>query len=438
MTTGIGPYPRCINSTSPHVRTDDLDTCISCGLCLNDCPTYRVLGDEADSPRGRLQLIRMLVGSEGPPEPRLVGHLEACLVCRACETVCPSNVPFGRIMEGAREVLGERHRTGVRTRLARRLGLAVLARPRLVGAATTLAGLYAASGLQSLVRRRRLIPRPLAAMESLLRRPEGSGYRPASGPTQAAPASADNTSSSGAGVQFFAGCVMRSAFGESDRATVRVLERSGYAVTAPEGQVCCGALHAHAGDGRGARALAKKNVAAFGDGDARIVVNAAGCGAHLKAYGDVLGGEPSWREEGRRFATRVRDASEVADPRTPPRAPQRPLRVVYQDACHLAHGQGIRRQPRELLRAIPGVQLVDIADAERCCGSAGIYNLTHPTVARELQQQKVRAIADARPDLVVSANPGCILQLEAGLREAGARVPVLHLMRFVDDPTACL
>ncbi len=436
MAAGIGPYPRCINSTSPHVRTDDLDTCISCGLCLNDCPTYRVVGDEADSPRGRVQLIRMLVASEAAPATRLVEHLEACLVCRACETVCPSNVPFGRIMEGAREVLTERHPAGVRTRLLRRVGLGVLARPRLVGAATALAGLYAASGLQGIVRRWRILPRSLAAMESLLRRPEGAGYRPASPSKLLAEDASDDPSRQGADVQFFAGCVMRSAFGDSDRATVRVLERSGYAVTAPVAQVCCGALHAHAGDGRGARLLAKKNVAAFGNGDASIVVNAAGCGAHLKAFGDVLGAEPAWRERARRFATRVRDASEVAAPPTPSRGPSRRLRVVYQDACHLAHGQGIRRQPRDLLRAIPNVQLVDIPDAERCCGSAGIYNLTHPTVASELQRQKVQAIASARPDVVVSANPGCILQIEAGLRELRAHVPVVHLMRFLDDPAA--
>ncbi|MFN2519780.1 MAG: (Fe-S)-binding protein [Candidatus Limnocylindria bacterium] len=461
VTAGIGPYPRCIKSISPHVSTHDLDTCISCGLCLNDCPTYRVLEDEADSPRGRIQLIRLLVSSEAPPAAGLVGHLEACLVCRACETVCPSNVPFGRIMEGAREVLSERHRSGLRTRLARRVGLVVLARPRLVGAATAAARVYAASGVQSVVRRWRLLPRTLSAMESLLRRPEGAGFRP--GARSARPASAGAPTARAAppqrgGVEFFAGCVMRSAFGDSDRATVRVLERSGYEVSAPAAQVCCGALHAHAGDGRGARLLAKKNVVAFGDGDTRIVANAAGCGAHLKAYGELLAGAPLWRDRARRFAARVSDASEIAIPRMGAlsdgaprhaarldsaagdavRGPSPALRVVYQDACHLAHGQGIRRQPRDLLRALPGVQLVEIADGERCCGSAGIYNLTHPTVARELQREKVEAIAAARPDVVVSANPGCILQIEAGLREAGLRVPVVHLMRFLDDPATAV
>jgi glycolate oxidase iron-sulfur subunit len=226
---------------------------------------------------------------------------------------------------------------------------------------------------------------------------------------------------------------MRASFGDTQRSTVALLERSGQRVGAPADQVCCGALHAHAGLGERARELARRNVAAFADGDAPIVVTAAGCGAHLRAYGDLLGGEAA-----QRFAARVRDASEVARPAPVARKLPRTLRVVYQDACHLAHGQRIRREPRDLLRAVDGVELVAIADAERCCGSAGIYNLTHPEIARELQAQKVAAILAARPDVVVSANPGCMLQIRAGLAGVGARVPVLHLMRFLDDPAAAL
>ena len=238
----------------------------------------------------------------------------------------------------------------------------------------------------------------------------------------------------GADLCFFAGCVMRESFGETERATVRLLERDGHTVSAPVEQVCCGALHAHAGDGDGARELARFNIDAFAGSDVPIVVNAAGCGAHLKAYGDVLADDPSWAERARRFASRVRDLTEVAKPgagKTP-----RPLRVVYQDACHLAHGQKIRQQPRALLRAVDGVTLVEIADAERCCGSAGIYNLTHPDISQTLQRDKVARILDARPDVVVSANPGCMLQVAAGLRAAGSNVKVVHLARFLDDPAA--
>jgi glycolate oxidase iron-sulfur subunit len=238
----------------------------------------------------------------------------------------------------------------------------------------------------------------------------------------------------GADTALFTGCVMRESFGDSHRATQRVLERDGRVVTAPVEQICCGALHAHSGDGDGARRLARYNVDAFAGNDATVVVNAAGCGAHLKAYGEVLADDPAWADRARAFASRVRDLTEVARPARG--ATGRPLRVVYQDACHLAHGQKIRQQPRALLRAIEGVTLVDIGDAERCCGSAGIYNLTHPDVAGELQRQKVARILEARPDVIVSANPGCILQIAAGLRAAGSRVPIVHLARFLDAPEA--
>lgn len=411
-------------STSEHVSGDDLKTCVSCGLCLNDCPTYRVLQDEADSPRGRIQLIRALVETEGRPDASLVSHLDACLVCRACETACPSGVPFGRIMEGAREIVRERAPQGGIGGLAMDAGLATVSRPGRVGLATLLAGLYVRSGLQSLIRRLHLLPRRLAAMDSLLAAPEGRAYAPRETPA--------------ADLALFAGCVMRTGFGDTQRATVRLLERDGRSVTAPATQVCCGALHAHAGDGEHARELARANVRAFGDGDTPIVVNAAGCGAHLKAYGHVLAHDDAWSERARAFAARVRDASEVASPSAPSPALPGEVRVVYQDACHLTHGQQIRRQPRALLQSIAGVKLVPIQDAERCCGSAGVYNLTHPEVAGELQRQKVAAILAAAPDVVVSANPGCILQLRAGFAEAGSTVPVVHLMRFLDDPLGCL
>jgi glycolate oxidase iron-sulfur subunit len=400
------------------VRPEDLATCVACGLCLNDCPTYRVLEDEADSPRGRIQLIRTLVATDAAPDESLVGHLDACLVCRACETACPSGVPFGRIMEGAREVLHERRREGFVRRTLTRIGLGTIAHRSQLARASALTDLYARSPIATLVRR--VGPRALAWASSLAPRREGRPYEP--------------VERDDADVAFFAGCVMRENFGESERATVRVLERAGRRVSAPVEQVCCGALHAHSGDGNGARELARFNVDAFAGSGTPIVVNAAGCGAHLKAYGEVLAEDPVWADRARAFAARVRDLSEVAKPE--PRTAPHPLRVVYQDACHLAHGQRIRQQPRALLRAIGGVTLIEIADAERCCGSAGIYNLTHPAVSAELQRQKVERILAARPDVVVSGNPGCILQVAAGLRAAGAHVPVVHLARFLDDPAA--
>ncbi|HUG06199.1 MAG TPA: heterodisulfide reductase-related iron-sulfur binding cluster [Candidatus Limnocylindria bacterium] len=391
---------------------------MSCGLCLNDCPTYRVLGEEADSPRGRIQLIRDLVASPAAPSATLGGHLDACLVCRACETACPSGVPFGRIMEGAREVLAERRAESRIARAVRRIGLATITRRRRLAVATKLTDLVVRSGLTSLARR--VGPRRLAWLSALAPRAEGAPFA--------------LTERADADVCLFAGCVMREAFGDTERATVRVLERDGRRVTSPIEQLCCGALHAHAGDGEGARQLARSNIDAFAGNDLPVVANAAGCGAHLKAYGDVLHEDPAWAQRGRAFGARVRDATEVARPRAD--RVGRPLRVVYQDACHLAHGQRIRAQPRALLRAVEGVTVVEIADAERCCGSAGIYNLTQPELSQELQRQKVAAILAARPDVIVSANPGCILQIVAGLRAAGSSVPVVHVMRFLDDPSA--
>ena len=321
-------------------------------------------------------------------------------------------------MEGAREVLAERRTESRITRAVRRIGLDVIARRRRLAVVTKLTDVVVRSGLTSLARR--VGPSRIKWLSALAARAEGPAF------VLAEREDAD--------VSLFAGCVMREAFGETERATVRVLERDGRRVTSPTRQVCCGALHAHAGDGEQARELARLNITAFAGHDLPVVVNAAGCGAHLKAYGDVLHEDAAWAQRGREFGARVRDVTEVARPR--PDKVGRPLRVVYQDACHLAHGQRIRAQPRALLRAIEGVTLVDIADAERCCGSAGIYNLTQPEISQELQRQKVAAILAARPDVVVSANPGCVLQVVAGVRAAGSGVKVVHLMRFLDDPGA--
>jgi glycolate oxidase iron-sulfur subunit len=370
-----------------------------------------VLGDEADSPRGRIQLIRTVVASPTTPSDTTVEHLQACLVCRACETACPSGVPFGRIMEGAREVLREREGGGSIAHAA----LDTVARPRRLAIAARLADISARLGLARLAAR---LPGRLGWASSLAARAEGPPFR--------------GVDREGADVSVFAGCIMRESFGDTERATVRLLERDGHTVSVPEEQTCCGALHAHAGDGDRSRQLARYNVDAFSGSDAKIVVNAAGCGAHLKDYGHVLADDPLWADRARAFAARVRDVTEVVKPA--PNRTRRAVRVVYQDACHLAHGQRIRAQPRALLRAIEGVILLDIEDADRCCGSAGIYNLTHPEISRELQQDKVRKIVEASPDVVVSANPGCMLQIAAGLRAAGSKARVVHIARFLDDP----
>ncbi len=408
------------------VRPEELSTCISCGLCLNDCPTFRILGDEADSPRGRIALMRQLVGSRATPDASTVAHLEACLVCRACETACPSGVPFGRLMEGAREILRERAPEARLARLARRAGLGIIAHPHRLVLATRLLALYQRSGLQRLARRAGLIPRSLRAADSLGPRHLGAPFALAD-----APAIGEERHR----VAFFAGCVMRTVFGETDRATVRALRRNGCRVSVPREQVCCGALHAHAGEGQEARRLARVNIAAFERSGAEVIlVNAAGCGAHLKAYDVVLRDDPAWRDRAKAFASRVRDVTEflAANLSVQPR-PMPGLRVAYQDACHLAHGQRVRSQPRALIRGIPGVTLVELPDGERCCGSAGTYNLTHPAIADELGGQKAEAIERSGADVVVSANPGCLLQISAHLSRFGSPTRALHIMDLLDE-----
>src|SRR5256886_3370768 len=317
-------------------------------------------------------------------------------------------------MEGAREVLRERPDGGARARTA----LGTVARPRRLALAARLADIGARLGLARLAAR--LWPGRLGWAASLAAPAEGPPFR--------------GVDREDADVSVFAGCIMRESFGDTERATVRLLERDGHVVSVPEEQTCCGALHAHAGDGKRARELARLNIDAFSGSDGKVVVNAAGCGAHLKDYGHVLAGDPFWADRAKAFAARVRDISEAVKP--VPARTRRAIRVVYQDACHLAHGQRIRAQPRALLRAIEGVILVDIDDAERCCGSAGIYNLTHPEISRQLQQDKVRKILEVSPDVIVSANPGCMLQIGAGLRAAGSDARVVHLARFLDDPDA--
>ena len=413
--------------SSPHqrIRADELSTCISCGLCLNDCPTFRVLGNEADSPRGRIALMRTLVSTQGAPDASLVEHLDACLVCRACETACPSGVPFGRLMEGAREMVRDRVEPPLVTRVALGLGLGMVAHPARLGVITRLVSLYQRLGLRALAHRLHLVPRGLRDAEALL-----PPRIPAPFALRGEPAIGTERHH----VAFFAGCVMRAAFGESDRATVSVLRKNGCRVSVPRTQVCCGALHTHAGEALEARNLARRNIQAFeAAGAALVIVNAAGCGAQLKSYGVLLRDDPQWRERAQRFATRVRDVTEfLADNWIVSPRPMS-LRIAYQDACHLAHGQKVRRQPRVLLGTIPGVTVLELADGERCCGSAGIYNLTHPDVADELGRMKIAAIERVNPDVVVSANPGCVLQLAAHLDRAGMHVPVRHIVDLLDE-----
>ncbi len=416
-----------------QLSSDDLQQCIHCGMCLEACPTYRITGLETESPRGRIHLMGALSSGRIEPNPATRTHLDRCLACLACEAVCPSGVPYSRLIETTRAELARRDRARERgpRALVRDLVLrGIFAHPGRLDVVAAILSTYERTGLRWLLRRsgaRRLLPAGLRRLEGLLPPLGRPRYRRQAAPR--APA---------ARVALLLGCVMRVAYGDVHTAAARVLARLGIAVVDAPGQACCGALHAHAGDRDEARRLARRNIAAFERaGVDAIVVDAAGCGAHLKGYGELLGDDREWSARAAAFSAKVRDVTEylaaIAGSR---RLGHLDLRVTYQDACHLAHAQRIRNEPRALLGRVDGLELVEMADADLCCGSAGFYNVTQPEYADRLGREKVDAVLATRPDAVVSANPGCMLQIEAGLRERGRAIPALHVVEVLDRALA--
>lgn len=406
-----------------------LEKCTHCGLCLNQCPTYRVLGVEMDSPRGRIYQMNAVAQGRIKITPEFALHINQCLDCRACVTACPAGVPFGSLVEKAR---GQIERALPRPRWQRWARQWIFAhlfpypeRLRLMAVALRL---YQRSGASRIFRwlgRQGLVPQALVHAESqapmMPRRfftLEEAPHTPAHGPQRAR-------------VALFIGCIMPLAYADTVRATIRVLARNGCAVDVPRDQRCCGALHIHAGERELARRLARRNMAAFADAEV-VIVNAAGCGAALKEYPELFE-DPVERAQAQAFAAKVKDVTEflAALPLVPP-AGRIAARVTYQDACHLAHAQGIRSQPRQLLHKIQGLELIEMRDPDRCCGSAGIYNLIHPELSQRVLAEKLEAIRAVKPDFVVSANPGCMLQIEAGLRDAGDGIRVIHIVDLLD------
>ncbi|HEY7517876.1 MAG TPA: heterodisulfide reductase-related iron-sulfur binding cluster [Methylomirabilota bacterium] len=414
------------------LSVEGVNQCVHCGLCLAYCPTFSELGTEMDSPRGRIFLIKSLAEGRIGLTDSSVQHLSLCLDCRACETVCPAGVPYGRLIEAAKAEI-ERARPGGLLRRAFRwtnFGL-LLGHPRLLAAAAAGLRLYQASGLQWLVRRSgivRVLPGTLPAWEALLptlprarERAPLAAHMPAQGARRGR-------------VAMLTGCVQAVAFGAHNRATARVLARNGWDVLAPPEQGCCGALNVHGGDHARAVEMARRTIDVFERaGVEAVVVNTSGCGAHMKAYGALLADDPAYAERARRFAACVRDVSEFLAA-TPLRGPLAavPMTVTYHDPCHVVHGQKIRSAPRQLLAQLPGLRVVDLPEADWCCGSAGIYNLTQPEMAARLLRRKVAHVTSTGAEAVVTANPGCILQIQQGLREAGSTVKVLHLVEVLD------
>jgi glycolate oxidase iron-sulfur subunit len=411
---------------------EGVNQCVHCGLCLAHCPTFSELGTEMDSPRGRIFLIKSLAEGRIGLGDASVRHLSLCLDCRACETVCPAGVPYGRLIEAAKAEI-ERQRPGSALRRLFRwvnFGL-LLGHPRLLALAATGLRLYQVSGLQGVVRRAGLVrrlPGTLPVWEALL--------PPIPGRADRAPLPA-LTAAVGARrgrVAMLAGCVQSVVFGAHNRATVRVLARNGWDVVTPADQGCCGALNAHGGDHARALEMARRTIDAFATAGAEaVIVNTSGCGAHMKAYGTLLVDDPVYAERAGAFARGVQDLAEFLA-REPLRGPLRPvpMTVTYHDPCHVVHGQKIRRQPRDLLAQVPGLRVVDLPESDWCCGSAGIYNLTEPEMAGRLLRRKVRHVESTGAEALVTANPGCILQIAQGLRAAGRDTRVLHLVEILD------
>jgi Fe-S oxidoreductase len=400
---------------------EDLSQCVRCGLCLQHCPTYVETRLETESPRGRLYLIRALNDGVVEPTANALGHLDLCLQCRNCEAVCPSGVPYGRIMEHARADALERGAAPLSWRLRALFLREVIAKPgrlRVFAAALRASdrlGLLEVAGRLPLGRSAMLAPR----MRGRPFNRTGLVAEPPDARTR---------------VALLSGCIMPLAYGRVHRATVRVLARNGCAVSVPGAQACCGALHAHNGDLRTARGLARRNIDAFlADRPDAVVVNSAGCAAAMKEYGDLLADDPSYAERAQQLAALVKDVHEylVSLPFEPPSG-RIEASVTYQDACHLAHAQRITAAPRELLRSIPGLVLVEMEHADRCCGAAGVYALTQAAMSQRLLRGKLREVAGSGAGIIAAANPGCLAQLEAGVRRTKSSARVRHVVELLD------
>ncbi len=412
-----------------------IDNCVRCGLCLTSCPTYVEKGIETSSPRGRIALLNAVnKGKLDLLDPGVVGQMYECLDCRACEAVCPSGVEYGKLVESARSQIEEARAPeySLKTRLVRLVALRGLFGHRVFFYAfAVLMLVYQRSGVQWLVHKSRILHLlRLVEMEAML--------PPISWPFIRTGLGKDQWQAQGEErhrVALFAGCIMSTAFADIDRATGRVLARNGCNVVTPAGQWCCGALHVHAGDAKGAKQLARQNIAAFEKSDAEfIIINAAGCGAALKEYAHLLHDEPEWAARAQNFSNRVRDITEYLGQIGLSATPgELPIEVTYQEPCHLAHAQRISSQPRRLLRAIPGLKLKEMEEPALCCGSAGVYNLLNPPMATKLVERKLNNALATNAEVLCTANPGCHIQLQAGLNRRHEKMQVKHIIQLLDE-----
>jgi len=410
----------------------DLRKCVHCGLCLNACPTYRELGVEMDSPRGRIYQMVEVAEGRSPISEDYIEHIELCLACRSCETACPSGVQYGRLIEGALAQIENATRRSVPQRLVRWFAYSWLLRSRLLLRAVGLGLLiYQRGGLDRMMRESGFLDSLGRLGELAQLAPQAQAPFFFSSIGKVFPADGETKYR----VALMAGCMQNVFFSRLNEATVRVLRKNGCEVTVPAEQECCGALQVHAGLRAIGRDQAKKNIAALESGgfDA-IITNTAGCGSVLKEYPELFEHDPEWHERAHAFAGKMRDVSEfLASVDLNTEFGRLERTVTYQDSCHLLHGQKISTPPRQLLQAIPGVKLHELPMSEICCGSAGVYNVEHTDISMSLLEDKMRMIASTRADTIVTANPGCMLQLQAGARRFLRPMPVLHVVELLDQ-----
>jgi glycolate oxidase iron-sulfur subunit len=435
-TTPRHTEPACALPGTPlAAAAAGLDACVHCGFCLQACPTYVNLEDENDSPRGRLVIMRRLLEGDIALDDADAGrHLDRCLGCRACETACPSGVPYGELLEATRATMAPRRGLP----LVARVVLAVFGRTSLLRFILATARIFRATGLPrwlaTVLPDRLAFPMAMLASTTPVALPSlAPSPTPSPAPSTLPPRHSPDASRGGPVVTTLSGCVMDGLFAHVHRATERVLAHNGYTLRATTAQHCCGALHAHAGDLAGARALARRNIVAFESSDADVIaVNSAGCGAMLKQYGHLLQDDPAWSARAVALAAKVRDVSEVLAAAGPRTGGALPLRVTHDPPCHQMHAQRVVSPPLAVLAAIPSLDLVPLEDADQCCGSAGIYNLIEPETSNAVLAPKLARIADTEATLVATGNPGCMMQIGAGLLRSGTRARVVHPVELLD------
>ena len=427
MTTTSNPLPSAFDAHHPP-SAEIIDKCVHCGFCLPVCPTYVLWGQEMDSPRGRIYLMKLAAEGAAQINPKWVSHFDTCLGCMACMTACPSGVDYGKLIEATRAQIERNFSRSSTEKRHRHFLFETFTRPDRLRRLRAPLLAYQKSGLQALARGLgllKLLPKQWQTMEALL--PKLTAH-------EAVPEVTPAVGTKRRRVGLLLGCVQREFFSQVNAATVRVLATEGCEVVAPQAQTCCGALLVHAGEETAAIDLAKKTIDAFESANVEtIVTNAAGCGSNVREYGHLLRDDPDYAEPARNFSAKCKDITEVlAD--LEPRSPRHPvkLRVAFHDSCHLQHAQGVRAQPRALLSSIPGLELAEIPESAICCGSAGIYNLVQPDAAQSLGDRKAELVSHLRVDVVATGNPGCILQLQSALARQHHKTPVVHTIQILD------